>query len=667
MKWKILLLLMLLIMPVMVNAHTTFYKDITITFNHDGCDQNTNKEVTVQLFADNKKVEGEEYKLNKSNNFTHKFENLNTFRESSGNEIKYDVRILEDGAYRLISESNYKFEKGHVARWVQIMPEDIKPDHTYVFTTENWNYGNNGAAEILFLKGDIKSADATLVPDYKIINGKPSYYSIEGEPAENTKWVTAKVPTNDPEYNEFKDYLVFTNEGGKKLTLTGYRNFDDSVYWIFKYSGRNGYIEEENALYSNKAKIIPIEDSRGKFYIGSHNTYPEPNNKMQYINTSGNASFFAGSNKTTSAQFKAFEYVESDVYIGTKINVNESLCGKDTVVINKNAEVTRNIHVNFDCTECEEKQEKGVTIQLFADGKKVEDGEKKLTKKTGFDYTYANLPVFHDESTKKIEYEVKALIDGNYYSLPQENTHFKSTVLKKWIQALPSDVEDNHTYLLITNSKSDNKKFVYLRGDVKAKTASVTQTYNIVDGKEVFYELDGDPLENTKWVITDGSPGYSILTNETGKRLTYSITNYNGTDHGLIIKYSGKTGYVEADNIYNVNNVKIIPADNSYGGFYIGTDEVLGVMTYVYIDGNNDYKGTTDITKASVFRFYEYVEKEASVAGEMIINPSLCSVLELAKNPETGNKITIFVLIAIISMLTTIVLLQRSKKIKMTS
>ena len=67
---------------------------------------------------------------------------------------------------------------------------------------------------------------------------------------------------------------MFTNEGGKNLTLTGY-NSSNGINFIYKYSGKNGYIDSEDAMYTNKVAIIPANNSNGKFYIGTKNLFPE--------------------------------------------------------------------------------------------------------------------------------------------------------------------------------------------------------------------------------------------------------------------------------------------------------------------------------------------------------------------------------------------------------
>ena len=663
-------ILFLLFIPLSVRAFGVFNKTITVNFNHEGCEVDANKEVVIQLFADGEKVEDGEHILNKANNYTYVYDNLEVFHSNTNKEIKYEVKILEDGIYRMIDSDNYSYAKKHVDKWVQVLPEDIKPGHTYVITAENTLYEFNGLPQVIYLRGDVKAEEAIIENDYVFINGKPSYYSLNEVPKNNTEWKVEAVPTDDPNYNEFKDYLVFVNEGGNKLTLTGYIQDDDRVNFIFKYSGKNGFITDENALYTNKVQIIPSENSRGKFYITSRNLFEAPldkYNRTEYLAVNGN-NYYATSHKSSAGLFKAYEYIEADVQVAVNVTVKETMCATDSVVLNKESEVKRNIKLNLDCSQCESKKEEGVTLQLFADGKKVKNEEVKLNNKTGFEYTYEDLPVFHDGSDTQINYEVKALINGNYYTLPQKNVSYKKEEISKWVQVFPTDIKPGHTYTLTTNNRlyatEGGSRFVYLRGDVKAEEALVIQEYNIIDGKEYFYVLNDEPAENTLWEVTEvpsNDPDYNefkdylMFVNEGGKKLTLTGYIQNDDNVNFIFKYSGKNGFITDENALYTNKVMVIPANDQYGSFYIASrnlfDEPNNMIQYIKLNSSNNYQATSKIDSAAKFKAFEYVEKETLVAGEMIITPSLCEVLELANNvnPNTGSKIIMVISVMFIS------------------
>ena len=63
-----------------VNASSDYYKDIVVTFNHNGCDEQAGKEVIIQLFENGEKVEGQEISLNERTGYTYTFEDLPIFK-----------------------------------------------------------------------------------------------------------------------------------------------------------------------------------------------------------------------------------------------------------------------------------------------------------------------------------------------------------------------------------------------------------------------------------------------------------------------------------------------------------------------------------------------------------------------------------------------------------
>ena len=53
--------------------------------------------------------------------------------------------------------------------------------------------------------------ETNAIPEYNIINGKKSYYTLTMEPSEESIWKTEKVLFNDEEYDTFKDYIMFNS------------------------------------------------------------------------------------------------------------------------------------------------------------------------------------------------------------------------------------------------------------------------------------------------------------------------------------------------------------------------------------------------------------------------------------------------------------------------
>ena len=662
-KYVIFSILFILFTIVPVNAVSDYWKDIVIKFNP--CEIGDNKEVVIQLFVDGVK-EGEEIHLNSTNNYSYTFSHLTIFKPHSPVEYKYDVKIKENGNYRLISPKHKSYKKEHINKWVQVVPENIKAGHTYVITTDNWNYENNGFSEIIYLRGDITAKGAAVLPEYNIIDNSPSYYVIDGEPIENTKWTVSNVPKSDPNYEEYKDYLVFTNESGeKRLTLTGYGNGN----YIFRHTGKSGFNEGENSWNANKVVLSYVPGSKGRFYIGSHTLWDNGNNNdMRYLTLSGQNQYQAGTNKATAAQFKAYEHIDKDVIIGVTEIIEESMCPTDTIVLDRDSNYKKKIDINLDCQGCEDKMYKGVVLQLFVDGKKVEDGEVSLNSNTGFSYTFNDLPFFYDGTLNEIDYEIKVLLNGKYYSIPSENINNKQETIHKWIQVFPKDIKEGKTYVLAAENKNFESnglsRYVYLVGNISSKEANVLHEYNVIDGKKTYYIIDNNEQENTKWTVSpvpNNDPNYEefkdylMFTNETeNKNLT--LTGYNnGGSVNYIFKCSSKIGYNDSENSWNTNKVKLIPSENYDGKFIIGThnvwdEDIYNMMQYITLNDQLQFGASDDSLSAAEFMLFEYVEKEIVSVSQINLRTSLCDVLNLdnLNNPNTGrNFIIIFIIVSV--------------------
>ena len=94
-------LLTFLCLSTPVYAANDYFKDISIAFNHNGCDEEVGKEITIQLFKDGV-VEGNPVILNSANNYTYTYEHLLIFGPESPDEIKYNViKIPKAGIHAL--------------------------------------------------------------------------------------------------------------------------------------------------------------------------------------------------------------------------------------------------------------------------------------------------------------------------------------------------------------------------------------------------------------------------------------------------------------------------------------------------------------------------------------------------------------------------------------
>lgn len=329
MKKILFILAMMLIMPLTVSANYIgeFTRNINISLNCEFCSDDTEKTATFQLFANGEMVEGASIVLNEENEFKGSFEDLDVFDENFA-EIEYEVKMLDGEEYKSIPKEDITYEKVPIKKWVQVMPEDIKPGHEYVLFTDNWNYEQNGYGKFVLMSGDMYLEEINAIPEYNIINGKKSYYVLDGEPNEESIWTTSEVSKDDLEYKAFKDYIQFNTYKDTKLSLAGY-NYGGWMYFGYRETdNENYYIEDEYAFNTNKVKIVPIEGTVGRFYISSINTtgagaYTVP----AYVGVDHFYNVVAQTVPEYSAQFLAFEYIESeDVETVYNMKIGTVLC-----------------------------------------------------------------------------------------------------------------------------------------------------------------------------------------------------------------------------------------------------------------------------------------------------------------------------------------------------
>ena len=335
---KILLFLVLLLCPFMVNAFVIqgFNKTVKITLNCDECKDKSDRQIKIRLYADGEAVDESDRVLKLSNNFTGIYEDLPIFKEDGFTEIDYEVRFLEDGEYKPFSKSEMSYNKDSVSKWASIFPEDIKPGDKYVIITDNWNHEANGGPKLVITSGDMKLYDINIVADYKLINGKKSYYTIDDTINDTDKWSVSKVSSNELLYEGFENYLVFTNTEGKRMSLSG---FDKGTYidYVFRQTSKpDGYNENEKSWNTTKVEIIPIEEELGRFYISSHNIINDEVRGTRYIGVDHFQNIVAQKEQEYGAHFIAFKYVEDveeeQVY---NVQINRTIC--------RNSEDTRKV------------------------------------------------------------------------------------------------------------------------------------------------------------------------------------------------------------------------------------------------------------------------------------------------------------------------------------
>ena len=265
-KYLIMSLLMMFPFVVKANYIGEFTKNINVSLNCEQCDPEYEPAITFQLFADGEPLDDYSVELNKENDYKTVFEDLAVFADDGFTEINYEIKYLEDGEYKSVKDEEISYRKEKINKWVQVMPEDLEPGHDYVLMTDNWNHEYNDRDPFILLDGDLYHQYVEVEPDYKIINGKKSYYSLISEPDAVTIWHFEKLPEDDELYEYYEGYWELTNYDDLHLVLSAYMGYGFNSYY-YKVSDNNGLASGKT--YANRVNITPIEGEIGRFKIST--------------------------------------------------------------------------------------------------------------------------------------------------------------------------------------------------------------------------------------------------------------------------------------------------------------------------------------------------------------------------------------------------------------
>ena len=333
MKKIFYLAILLMILPLIVSANAIgdFYKDINVSLNCELCDPNDEPEVKFQLFADGEALEGKELVLNKNNEFKGVYEDLPVFKEGTFEEIKYEVKFFEDGEYRSLKPEEITYKKEKVSKWVQVMPEDIQPGHKYALFADNWNYEENGYGKFAIVNGLMQLEETNVVPDYKMIKGKKSFYSLTVNPETNSLWTITKVPSTDALYQGFEKYWVMTNFESKRLSLSGFDKGDWIDYVFRQTSKPDGWADADGSWNTTKVEFIPVEGEPGRFLITSHNIINDEVRGTKYMGVDHFYMIKAQAEEQYGGHFMLFEYLENEeVEQAYNIIISKVLCESES-------------------------------------------------------------------------------------------------------------------------------------------------------------------------------------------------------------------------------------------------------------------------------------------------------------------------------------------------
>ena len=341
--FKIILLLVIFPFSVYANNIGDFYKDINVSLNCSKCANNESMNIHLKLFADGKEVEGTEVILNKQNNFTSTFEDIPMFREDGVTEINYEVKFLEDGKYKSFSNSDISYKKERASKWVSVKLEDLSPGKDYVLMTDNWNYSMNGQPPYILLDKQIGHQFVNVYPDYKLVNGKKSYYSIDDEVEDRCIWHFEKISKNDELYNSYPNSWILTSSENKNMVLTGY-SFDEGHTYMFKGSSKKGWSDTDNSYNNYRMIFNPIENELSRFMIQSDVIWDSDYVRTRYLGIGHMVEQVAQKEAEYGAHIIAFEHVDNveveEVY---NVSINRELC--NSLEDSRNIVITDNVNI----------------------------------------------------------------------------------------------------------------------------------------------------------------------------------------------------------------------------------------------------------------------------------------------------------------------------------
>ena len=322
----------------------------------------------------------------------------------------------------------------------------------------------------------------------------------------------------------------------------------------------------------------------------------------------------------------------------------------------------RDLTVTINCDSCEPDEEREVTIQLFADGEPVEDGERTLNKEIGYSTSYYDLAIFRGEKTPaEVEYDVRVNEGGKWKVLPVISKTYYKEEIADWVSVNPEDLVEGHEYVLLTENwnyeENGQGKYVLLNNHVELSQTQPGANYRTIAGNKAYYYLEEEPADGDIWTLTKiatDDPDYAlypdtyILTNREGKKLVLSQFD-KGDWIDTIWRYSGKNGFNESEVSLNTNKLSFIPEPENRGRFRIAaaTNFEGDMQQQQFVGVNHFYaiQAQTEADYAAQFLAFEYIEREAEFMSEMNVEYDLCS-----KNPATIDMIPIYGLSAITAL-----------------
>ena len=428
--------------------------------------------IKVNLLADGKVVDSKE--VSAKDKWTYKFENLNVYK--NGQKIKYT--ISEDSIEGYTTKINdYNITNKH------------EVEKTEVSGTKTWEDNNNQDGK------RPESIKVNLLADGKVVDSK-------------------EVSAKDQWNYKFENLNVYNN--GQKIK---YIISEDTV---------EGYTTEINGYnITNKHEVEKAEVSGTKTWEDNNN---QDGKRPESIKVNLLADGKVVDSKEVSAKDQwTYKFENLNVYNnGQKIKytISEDTVEGYTTEISgydiTNTHTPQTIDINGkkiwnDSNNQDGKRPSSVTIQLYADGEKVEGQTATISGEgNNWDYSFKNLPMYKaGEIGHEIKYSVQEVnVDSNYsvqydkenkFNIINTHDNIKTEVsgTKTWDDNNNQDGKrpEKITVRLYANGNEKESQEVKPGSDGKWNY-SFTGLDKYSEGKEITYTVSEDNVEGYKTEIS---------------------------------------------------------------------------------------------------------------------------------------------------------------------
>ena len=509
--------------------------------------------ITVKLLANGKEVEGKTATVTADNDWKYTFKDVDKYQ--NGEEIEYSVKEVEITGYK--SEvDGMNIKNIHEPEKTELSGEKIWKDN------EDQD-GLRPKAITINLLADGKKIKSVTIGEkdgwkYSFTNldknkkGKPIYYTVDEEKVEGyTKSIDGNNITNTHEIEKteisgkkiWKDNNDQDGKRPEKVTIQLVANgqevkgktatASESTGWTYKFEDLPKYEKGKKIEYSVKEVSVEgykttIDDyditnthTPETINVDCKKTWVDDNNKDGKRPDKVTIKLLANGEEIESKEVIAKDWTYTFKNLpryekGKEINytIKEvNVAGYDTTIDGyniTNTHTTEKVEISGKKTWVDNENQDGkrpekVTVNLLADGKKVESRE--VTADEGWEYTFDNLEKY--KNGKLIKYEIsEEKVDGyttkvDGYNIT--NTHKANTTkvegTKKWID---TGFEEHRpktiTIRLFADGEELQHKEINANGKWEYEFDNLPEYKN---GKKIKYTIKEDDIEGYEIIIND--------------------------------------------------------------------------------------------------------------------------------------------------------------------